>query len=232
MLTHQHYIKLARTYLEEIGEAGYEWCHEAEVVFTTWIKQDCNKMPDEKEIKKWLKKYFKGYLNRPSLRRSNPIGTIPDSLIDFILVERLPKVTNMDLEIIKYAHRLSMSAENILGQLLEEYLSIKLRPYGWYCCWGASIRAVDFCNERGQLLQVKNRSNTENSSSSAIRNNTEIIKWYRLNANNGQHKWMELEGITKIVGLNEDDFRDFVSWVVKSNKNMIFIEESYWSQFE
>ena len=52
-----------------------------------------------------------------------------------------------------------MTIEGMVGNLLEEYLATILHPYGWYCCWGSTIDAVDFCKEDGSLLQVKT-SNT------------------------------------------------------------------------
>ena len=74
-----------------------------------------------------------------------------------------------------------MSAENIQGNLLEEYIAQKVRPYGFIWCEGNVLRAIDFCNTDGSLfLQIKNKSNTENSSSSNIREGTSIEKWYRL----------------------------------------------------
>src|SRR6202453_1801536 len=55
---------------------------------------------------------------------------------------------------------------------------------GWIWCSGTSVKAVDFIhydekNNEWNLLQVKNRDNTENSSSSKIRDNTTIKKWFR-----------------------------------------------------
>jgi hypothetical protein len=40
-------------------------------------------------------------------------------------------------------NRLPMSAENILGLLLEEFLAEQLADYGWFCGWGEVIRHVD-----------------------------------------------------------------------------------------
>jgi len=64
-------------------------------------------------------------------------------------------------------------------------LADNLIAYGWHCAWGETIRSVDFCSEDGQLLQIKNRSNSENSSSSRVREGTNIIKWFRVNALTG-----------------------------------------------
>ncbi|HCD9038648.1 TPA: SinI family restriction endonuclease, partial [Enterococcus faecium] len=58
-----------------------------------------------------------------------------------------------------------------------------LEPEGWIWCAGSVYRAVDFCylGTSPILLQVKNKYNTESSSSSAIRVGTTIRKWNRLN---------------------------------------------------
>ncbi|MEH2450243.1 SinI family restriction endonuclease [Nostoc sp.] len=147
---------------------------------------------NEDYITKWLKKYFGGYNNRPSKRISKKIGTVSDEIIDTILSVRLPTLSTDGINHIKDAHRLSMSAENILGLLLEEYIAENLSFYGWYCAWGATTNKVDFCTKKGDLLQVKNRSNSENSSSSSVRKGTPIRKWHRVNAKNGVYYWKEL----------------------------------------
>ena len=90
----------------------------------------------EEYVQKWIKKYFGGYNSRPSQRTSNAIGTIPDSIVDRIISTRLPSLGDKEVAAIRAAHRLSMSAENILGLFLEEYLAEKLLPCGWFCCWG------------------------------------------------------------------------------------------------
>lgn len=54
------------------------------------------------------------------------------------------------------AHNLFMSAENVQGNLLEEYISVSTRPYGWIWCAGNTLRAIDFCSSDGAvLLQIK-----------------------------------------------------------------------------
>ncbi len=138
--------------------------------------------------KAWLKKYNDSYENRISRRISQLPGTVADPIVSIIISARLTGLTTEHLEQIKYAHRLSMSAENIQGLLLEEFLAEQLADYGWYCCWGESLRHVDFCNIDGSLLQVKNRSNSENSSSSRVRINQPIEKWYRVDARTGFYK--------------------------------------------
>jgi SinI restriction endonuclease len=180
-------------------------------------------------IKKWLVKYKKGYEGRASQRLSNPLGTVADPVIEKIIGARLSKLTHEELKKISFAHRLGMSVENILGLLLEEYLSVNLRPVGWHCAWGETVKSVDFVNEDGSLLQIKNRSNSENSSSSAIRNGTEIKKWYRIKADRVEYMWETLNKICNTTTLSEKAFVDFATSCVRINPDCIVVEsENPW----
>lgn len=179
----------------------------------------------EEYISNWLKKYFDGYNNRASKRISKKIGTVPDGIIDTIISARLPSLDEQKITVIKSAHRLSMSAENILGLLLEEYLAEKLLPYGWYCCWGETIKSVDFCTQNGELLQVKNRSNSENSSSNKIRKGTQIRKWHRVNASTGTYYWKELNEMVGCTELSEPDFSSFVRETITDNPAAVYVED-------
>ena len=136
-----------------------------------------------------------------------------------------------------------MSAENVLGNLLEEFISTKIKPYGWVWCTGETLHAIDFCNTSGTvLLQVKNKHNSENSSSSGIREGTSIQKWYRLGTSKAGgkitpvYKW---EYLNKIINDNrcvpsngatmpdepltitEDDFVRFIEVIVQNNKRIV-----------
>jgi hypothetical protein len=182
-------------------------------------------------ISKWLEKYFNGYNKRPSKRISKKIGTIPDEIIDTIISVRLPSLDNSKISAIKSAHRLSMAAENILGLLLEEYLAERLLFYGWYCCWGDTMKSVDFCTQNGDLLQVKNRSNSENSSSNKIRQGTPIIKWHRINASNGACYWDVLNERVGCTELSESDFSSFVRKTITDNPAAVYIEDdNVWNE--
>lgn len=133
-------------------------------------------------IKKWISKYSKARSN-PAIKRSlKAYGEKDPALVKRVAVNTNAKSDTLD----KYltGHFVYMSAENMNGEILEEYLASVLEPFGWCWCAGAIYRSVDFCYLKpGKeiLLQVKNKYNTENSSSSAIRNGTKIIKWNRLN---------------------------------------------------
>ena len=180
----------------------------------------------EEYIRKWLKKYFNGYNNRASKRISKKIGTVSDEIIDTIISVRLPFLGEQKITEIKSAHRLSMSAENILGLLLEEYLADKLLPYGWYFCWGDTIKSVDFCTPNGELLQVKNRSNSENSSSSKVRKETQIRKWHRIDAKTGTYYWKTLNELVGCTDLSEQDFSSFVRKTLTDNPAAMYVEDN------
>ncbi len=172
----------------------------------------------------WLRRYCDSYENRISRRISQPLGTVADPVVTTIINARLTGLTEEHLERIKYAHRLSMSAENIQGLLLEEFLAEQLVEYGWYCCWGESIRHVDFCNVDGSLLQVKNRSNSENSSSSRVRINQPIEKWFRVDARTGLYRWSYFNEKYDTDRFSEENFVVFVQRVLTSNPEALAVE--------
>ncbi len=172
----------------------------------------------------WLKKYRSGFEHRISQRTSNPPGTVADPIVDVMIGARLAGLKTDQLSQIKFAHRLSMSAENILGLLLEEYLAEVLAEFGWHCCWGEVVRHVDFCHDNGALLQIKNRSNSENSSSSRVRLNQPIEKWYRVDAKTGQYQWSAFNHRYNTDRFSEAGFIEFVQRVLTENPGALAIE--------
>jgi len=130
-----------------------------------------------------------------------------------------------ELERIKVEHQYSMSAENLVGYLLERYLAEKLEPHGWVWCSGDFVKAVDFIkkDEEGiwHALQIKNRDNTENSSSSAIRKGTPIKKWFRTFSKPSRKRdtntnWDNFPETRFVELLSEDDFLDYIEDLVSS----------------
>jgi hypothetical protein len=224
----------ALNFAKEIFDSeGIDWEGGAKFVFSV-IANDLERVPgnigckndSEKDvIKKWLVKYQGGFNGRASQRTSNPPGTVTDPIIEKIIVSRLENLSDEDLKKIKYAHRLGMSAENILGLILEEYLSENLIEYGWHCAWGGTVKSVDFVHENGSLLQIKNRSNSENSSSSTVRDGTEIKKWYRIKADRVEYMWPQLNEICGTTNLSEDSFVDFVQRTLTSNPDCLAVED-------
>ncbi len=172
----------------------------------------------------WWSKYHRSFESRISQRISQPPGTTADPIINTIIGTRLGGLTIGQLEQIKYAHRISMSAENILGLLLEEFLAQELVDYGWYCGWGDSVRHVDFCNVDGSLLQIKNRSNSENSSSARVRINQPIEMWYRVNANTGAYRWSDLNEKYQTNRFSEENFVAFVQSVLSKNPEALALD--------
>jgi len=223
-------IRIAEDIAREIG---IDWNDGSRFVFTV-IANDVGRAPgniggkndDERAvIKKWLNKYKSGYEGRASQRVSNPPGTVADPIIEKIIGTRIPDLTDDDLAKITYAHRLGMSAENILGLILEEYLSDNLQANGWHCAWGETVKAVDFVNEDGRLLQIKNRSNSENSSSSSVRDGTVIEKWYRIKADRIEYMWDVLNNLCNTTHLSEEGFVQFVKDTLTSNPNCLAVEQ-------
>ena len=185
-----------QTQLKNVELAEYK--HKIDKLFTFALHTDPGLFPkinieEKKEaplelcnlyIAQWIKKYIDDRSN-PAVKK--PLKNYGQK--DQALVNRIA-ATNKDSNTLSnylVGHFLYMSAENMNGSILEEYLATVLEPRGWYWCAGTTLRAIDFCyfneNEKDSkvtLLQVKNKYNTENSSSSAIRDGTEIKKWYRL----------------------------------------------------
>ncbi len=183
--------------------------------------------PDSGSIEEFTIKFTNGYNNRASVRFSKPSKVKPDKIIDIIIHSRLPDLTLDQVELISEGHRVAMSAKNIFGCMLEEYIHENVIPFGWTSCWGSVLRSIDFVGKKGELLQVKNRSNSENSSSSRVRIGTEIQKWHRIDANSGVTYWEKLnEIIGKGSNMSEEKFSEFVKILVQKNPDCIYIEPS------
>ena len=141
--------------------------------------------------------------------------TVPDEMVSVILHEYF-EIAVGDLERAKREHLLSMGAENLVGDLLERYLSSILEPRGWIWCSGAMVRAVDFVKPPAQtggvwrMLQVKNRDNSENSSSSAIRIGTTIEKWHRTFSKKVGSNWSAFPDPILREHLSEVAFKSYV----------------------
>ena len=138
--------------------------------------------------------------------------TVPDPATSLVL-EHFFNYKFNDLDRMKIEHQHSMSAENAVGGLLEEYIDSVSGQYGWVQCCGRLVKSIDFIKKdvNGWIqLQVKNRDNTENSSSAAVRDGTNIQVWKRTKSRTGETNW-ELfpdENLRSI--LSEDGFREFV----------------------
>jgi len=157
---------------------------------------------DEAYLKKYVGRYYAGRYRAIVLK---DVRTKPDPAVDEVL-KAYKKVPPEDLNRIGEAHRMSMQAENIVGNLLEAYIARLFELKGWVWCCGETMRSVDFLKdvegEDIRLLQIKNRDNSENSSSAAIRAGTKIEKWYRSNSRTGETRW---EKLLEYCDANEDE---------------------------
>jgi len=157
---------------------------------------------EEGYLKKYVRRYYAG---RERVIVLKDVKTKPDPAVDEVL-KAYKKVSPEDLNRIGEAHRMSMQAENIVGQLLEAYIARLLESKGWIWCCGETMRSVDFLKDGEEdeirLLQIKNRDNSENSSSSAIREGTKIEMWYRSNSRTGETRW---EGLLEYCDASEEE---------------------------
>lgn len=159
--------------------------------------------------------YLVGYVKRYYADRDQIVTLKASSLKpDPAVIEVLEATAGLPIppERIQQAHSLSMAAENLIGLLLERYVARHLEQKGWIWCCGNTLRATDFLKESDGayiLLQVKNRSNSENSSSSAIRVGTVIQKWHRIDARTGHTHWDKLPDNAEGV-LTEAGFHQFI----------------------
>ena len=163
--------------------------------------------------------YFNGF-HSPTVPKLPQ--TVPDEMVSFIM-EIVFKHSKEETEEIKKTHLESMASENAVGTLLERYLDSVLRENGWAWCCGNFVKAIDFIKFDNGVwfeLQIKNRSNTENSSSSKIREGTSIHKWYRTDANSGRTMWDEVPEPMQGLELSEEGFKKFVENYLKTNTNL------------
>ena len=233
-ITFDENLEKSLEYLEKL-HSEEEYYNDLKVVLSVAIK-DARNLPTFKPLgkegvsvreytKRYADRYIKAYNNRTSVRKANPSGTFPDPIQEIVLKSKFESSTDDEIDKIVYGHSFLMSVENVIGDLLEEYLCEKLKSLGWFCCWGSSIDAVDFCKATGELLQIKNSDNSENSSSSRVRNGTEIEKWYRrFSKKENTFNWDALKTKTGAIDSSEEDFRGFVIATLKSNPELIYVK--------
>lgn len=148
--------------------------------------------------------------------------TVPDEMVS-VIMETVFGYSKKQIEEIKITHQQSMACENAVGSLLERYLDSVLRPNGWAWCCGDFVKAIDFIKYEDGVwyeLQIKNRDNSENSSSSAIREGTNIHKWFRTKSRTGETMWNNVPIPMQSLGLSEDGFKKFVEQYLKANINL------------
>jgi len=146
--------------------------------------------------------------------------TVPDPVV-FLVMQEHYSHPETDKKKIENYHLEAMSSENIVGLLLEKYIDSILRKYGWVWCSGDMVKAVDFLKKGTRLwteLQIKNRSNSENSSSQSVRNNTEIRKWFRSVALSGRTRWEKFPDLNAVKSLSEEGFQQYVKQYITNHR--------------
>jgi len=185
----------------------------------SWRGQNKPKLNDSAGVSKLAVKYVNGF--KKSDFPSQP-GTVPDDMVG-IVMQVAYGYTEKETKRIKIEHQHSMCAENCVGALLERYLNSVLYKHKWVWCCGDFVKAVDFIlpeNDGWIALQIKNRDNSENSSSSAIRENTRIQKWFRTYSKTGNTNWDKVPEAMQSKGLSEEGFIKFVrNYLVEKQPN-------------
>ena len=144
--------------------------------------------------------------------------TFPDLAVYEFLKENKDYSDEIIQNVIQY-HYDAMGAENILGHFLEEFINENKEDDSWIWCSGSVVDKIDFIqkveNENEETswraLQIKASSNTENSSSSEVRENTEILFWCRRNATKkNSQNWGKLQEFISNENLNEENLLEFL----------------------
>jgi len=156
----------------------------------------------------------KRYCKSIEIRKPNIPVTTSDLAINEIL-EVYFRIEITAVNEVLYHHKLSMAAENIIGHLLELFLHETLKPHGWIWCPGSLIRKIDFIKPINASqndyfrLQVKNRDNSENSSSKAVREGTSILHWFRTFSHKATTNWAAFPDTEARAFLSEEKFLAF-----------------------
>lgn len=191
----------------------------------SWQGKNKPSVLSEEGLNKLAAKYFAGY--RKIDLPAQPT-TIPDEMVSIIMKE-FYGYSDTDCKRIKMEHQQAMCAENCVGNLLERYLNSALIKHDWYWCCGDFVKAIDFLSKDKSgawiALQIKNRNNSENSSSSAIRNNTKIQKWFRSFSKDTKKgrksltNWDNLPDSMQGYNLNEQGFKEFIVNYIRNHSS-------------
>lgn len=166
---------------------------------------------EEDGINKLARKYFGDALKYSYPKESS---TKPDPLVSTIVGHAFGR-SEKELKAMRETHKEAMSAENNVGEYLERYINSKTQTV-WSWCAGSFVDKVDFIR-RGEdgcwdAVQVKNSSTSENSSSSSVRDGTDISKWHRYHSKKGTTEWSNLPVEFRNFGMSEEGFR---RWVIE-----------------
>lgn len=196
-------VEQAKDLAERLGE---RWDPDLEGILTFCFEASDPALPNDRaSLKPYVSRYYKA---RNGLIQPKELGTKADPAVDWVL-QAFYGLSEQSCADESLAHRRSMQAENIIGALLERYIASVLRPEGWIWCCGSTAKYIDFVHrERKEALQIKNRSNSENSASKSVRDGTKIRPWFRIDAKSGKTFWHTLPASPGL--LSEAGFREFI----------------------
>ena len=232
-----HFYNVAKNDFQDFDFADLDQIFNVALANRALFPNVARNTEDEIEyFKKWISRYKRVVECLPSEKTARPKNSCSDPAVRKI-VEMARCLSNEEAMQLEKNHNLFMSAENIQGNLLEEYIANKIKPYGFLWAAGTVLRSVDFCNVTGTcLLQVKNKFNTENSSSNQIRNGTDIKKWFRLGERtcDGRHipdyKWDYLNSLinenstmsfSAPCDMSEDEYIEFIHSIAIQSPDII-----------
>jgi len=175
---------------------------------------------EKKKFKYGSSQHFevlKKKLEKGRIKNFSNSKTFPDNAV-YTFLKSLKNYNDDEIKkVIKY-HYDAMGAENVLGHYLEEFINENKYDDSWVWCSGSVIDKIDFIQKKEskeqvnwKALQIKASSNTENSSSSEVRDNTEILIWCRRNATKkDSQNWNKLQKIMSSSKLTEENFLNFL----------------------
>lgn len=127
------------------------------------------------------------------------------------LFQQLNSSSDSEVENAIRIHGDFMVLENKVGKILEHYLAARLEPLGWVWCSGDFVDKIDFVKivsgKDYELLQVKNKDVTENSSSSKGRGT--VPKWARLKSKKAVTDWQNFPDSDARKLVSESDFLSY-----------------------
>ena len=150
-----------------------------------------------------LKKLFLNSRNS-KVKIIEPKTITDDALWEFIKLQK--NLTQEKVKELAKYHKIAMSIETKLGNLLESFIYDYIKEHNWIWCSGSILQDIDFIkkdikdkkNYSWKALQVKNSDNSENAASSRVRVGTTIVKWFRrLSKVKNKDNWSELVKIIK-----------------------------------
>ena len=208
----------------------FEWTKNIEIPLTCVYNKELfpNKRSKIDTIDEYLEKWVNDYINDFNNRIVIRVGKEMKTKVDPVLINTFNKFLNqtkIPTQKAVESHRFGMQIENLIGDLVEQYIDSKSDITHWSYCWGKCVKSVDFCDESNFLLQVKNRSNTENSSSDKVREGTTIVKWFRISANTNKTYWDDLnQKIGKSDLFSEVEFQKYADSMFDKNPKLIYLK--------